>query len=247
MPATEAVSALFERKSHNPSFHAIRSATDYQGMLLDFCVPVNTYFPPAEMVELIRDNLEDVLKFYPDEAPAHEQCIADLAGIAPRHIVAGNGSTEIITSLCRDAPGPIVTTVPTFGRWTDLPPDFGVPVHFIQRLRERGFAVGIEEIVARVHATQAAAVVVCNPDNPTGAGLAAAQTRSLLRELKDLPLVVIDESFIDFSDLQSAAQLAAQSDNAIVVKSLGKSLGWHGIRLGYAVANEARAQALRKT
>lgn len=247
MRATEEVLAQLWTESHNPSFHAIRAAADHDGELIDFCVPVNAYFPPAEMVAMVRDHLEDILKFYPDYADVHQQCIAELAGVAPQHIVAGNGSTEIITSLCRDAPGPIVTPIPTFGRWTDLPRDFGVPVHFIQRRREQGFALGVEEIVARARATSAAAVVVCNPDNPTGTWLHAAQIRALLGALKDLPLVIIDESFIDFSDLESAARLAVESDNAIVVKSLGKSLGWHGIRLGYAVANETIARALRTT
>jgi histidinol-phosphate/aromatic aminotransferase/cobyric acid decarboxylase-like protein len=57
----------------------------------------------------------------------------------------------------------------------------------------------------------------------------------------------MDESFIDFSDLDSAASLVATTSNLVVVKSMGKSLGWHGVRLGYAVAAPGRARVLRES
>jgi histidinol-phosphate/aromatic aminotransferase/cobyric acid decarboxylase-like protein len=57
--------------------------------------------------------------------------------------------------------------------------------------------------------------------------------------------VIIDESFIDFSDLETAAGLVSSMPNLVIVKSMGKSLGWHGLRLGYAVAESSRAAALR--
>ena len=63
--------------------------------------------------------------------------------------------------------------------------------------------------------------------------------------LRHLALIVIDKSFIDFSDLESSGRSAVNAKNVIVVKSMGKALGWHGIRLGYAVANERMAQKLR--
>lgn len=68
----------------------------------------------------------------------------------------------------------------------------------------------------------------------------------MVSALPQLDSIVIDESFIDFSDLTSADRLAVESRNLVVVKSLGESMGLHGIRLGYAVANRHRAEQLRK-
>ncbi|HEY0430719.1 MAG TPA: aminotransferase class I/II-fold pyridoxal phosphate-dependent enzyme, partial [Pyrinomonadaceae bacterium] len=82
-------------------------------------------------------------------------------------------------------------------------------------------------------------------NNPTGAWLRLDEIKILAAVLDDLEAVIIDESFIDFSDLESAAALAATTPNLIVVKSMGKSLGWHGVRLGYAVAAPKRAEAMR--
>jgi threonine-phosphate decarboxylase len=64
--------------------------------------------------------------------------------------------------------------------------------------------------------------------------------------LFDVPTIVIDESFIDFSGLESATTLVERLPNVVVVKSMGKSLGWHGVRLGYAAANRQRAALLRQ-
>src|SRR4051794_24970437 len=124
---------FFRTSRHNPSFYEIRSKTSYKGELQDFCIPVNSYFPPQRMTEMIRENLETILKYYPEYADTHQHHISLLTGIAPENIVVSNGSTEIITMLCRDIDGPMVTSIPTFGRWTDLPFALGVSTSFIQR------------------------------------------------------------------------------------------------------------------
>lgn len=237
---------IFETPFHNPSIFEIRSRTKYQGDLTDFCVPANSYFPPPKMVELIKENMGDILKYYPDYAPEHQKNIAELCGIPQENIVAANGITEIITMLCRDSNGPILTSIPTFGRWTDLPEEFDVPVHFVQREKSRNFQLNVSDVVNRVNETGAKTVVICNPNNPTGAWFSNLDIKMLVHELKHIDHIIIDESFIEFSDLESAEALAVKSDNMIVVKSMGKSLGWHGIRLGYAVANIKIAQKLQK-
>ncbi|UUZ50404.1 hypothetical protein LP420_11265 [Massilia sp. B-10] len=101
------------------------------------------------MLELISANMGDILKYYPDYSPVYQDCIAELCGTPAENIVAANGVTEIITILCRESSGPILTSVPTFGRWTDLPPDFDIPVHFVQRVKERDFVIGADDVIAR--------------------------------------------------------------------------------------------------
>ncbi len=157
-----------------------------------------------------------------------------------------NGVTEIITILCHDCSGPILTPIPTFGRWTDLPLDFDVPIHFIQRDKSRNFMLDADEIIHRANETGAKTVVICNPNNPTGAWFSESEVIKLANGLKHIDHLIIDESFIEFSDLVSAEKLAVNSKNIIVVKSMGKSLGCHGVRLGYAVANTEIANSLRK-
>lgn len=237
---------IFQTPFHNPSIFQIRDKTRFTGQLVDFCVPANSYFPPKEMVSLIERNMQDILKYYPDYSPVYQDCIADLCGTPAENIVVANGITEIITILCRESRGPILTSVPTFGRWTDIPPDFDIPVFYLQRKKENAFHLTADEVIRRARETSASTVVISNPNNPTGAWFTGEEIRAITEALTDVDHILIDESFIEFSDLESAEALAMNTDNVIVVKSMGKSLGWHGIRLGYAVANTRQAEALRR-
>jgi threonine-phosphate decarboxylase len=121
----------------------------------------------------------------------------------------------------------------------------GVPLHTLQRHKEREFRLSVDEIVAATLAARARTLVLCNPNNPTGACLSFEEVRQVVQALAALERIVIDESFIDFSGQPSAESLAIDSHNTVVVKSLGKALGWHGVRLGYGVANARTAESLR--
>ena len=239
------VANLFKVRSHNPSFFAVKNSAAYQGELLDFCIPVNLHFPPVALIEMIRSNLPEILRYYPDYAEVHQRHIAEMTGLAPETIVPCNGSTEIITLLCHEARGPIVTSVPTFSRWTDLPEQLNVPLHTILRKRENRFRLDVDEIVRRVREVGARTLVISNPNNPTGAWLTLEEIKLLAGSLEDLDAMIVDESFIDFADLETAAAYVARWSNLVVVKSMGKSLGWHGVRLGYAVTEPERAKTMR--
>jgi threonine-phosphate decarboxylase len=238
--------ALFDRPSHNPSIFELRAAAG-TGDILDFCVPVNTWFPPEALTRAVAANLETILTYYPDNALRHQQALEELTGLPADCIVPANGSTEIITQVCQQLACPVVTPVPTFGRWTDLPLERGLPTRFLERRREQSFRFTVDELVAAAGLETLPALIVCNPDNPTGVALSLDDVTELAQRLTHLPLIVIDESFIDFADVRSAAELSTCWPNLVVIKSMGKSLGWHGLRLGYAVANPLRAADLRKS
>ncbi len=208
--SNDEVASLFNVRSHNPSFFAVKESAAYKGELLDFCIPVNLHFPPAELVQLISSNLTEILRYYPDYASVHQQHLSAMTGLAPETIVPCNGSTEIITLLCQQASGPIVTSVPTFSRWTDLPEELHVPLYPIERRRESAFKLEVSEIVKRVRAVGARTVVISNPNNPTGAWLALGEVKALAESLEDLDTVIIDESFIDFSDLAKCRDTCRQ-------------------------------------
>ena len=243
--SNERVAELFNVRSHNPSFFSLKESGACCGELLDFCIPVNLHFPPLAMLEAIHRQLPDILRYYPDYADVHAQNIGEMMQLDAHTLVPCNGSTEIITRLCQDARGPIVTSIPTFSRWTDLPEELKVPLHMIQRKRERNFRLEVDEIVEKCRAVKARTLVISNPNNPTGAWLTLDQIKQLTFALEDFDSIIIDESFLDFSGLESAASFAAIAPNPIVVKSMGKSLGWHGVRLGYAATTLERSEQLR--
>ena len=88
-------------------------------------------------------------------------------------------------------------------------------------------------------------LVISNPNNPTGAWFEPGEIEELVLSLPEVELTVIDASFLDFTELESAVTLIPRAQNLVVVKSLGKSLGWHGVRLGYGAMNSRAAALLR--
>ena len=239
------VADLFNVRSHNPSFFSVKESAVCKGPLLDFCIPVNLHFPPPQMVQRIGEHLPEILRYYPDYAEVHARYIGEITGVSPACIVPANGSTEIITRLCHLTRGPILTTIPTFSRWTDLPNELGIPLHTIKQDVRRNFRLEVAEIVSRVNELGVRMLVISNPSNPTGAWFEFDEIKELVLSLPEVELIVIDESFLDFSDLESAVKLIPSARNLVVVKSLGKSLGWHGVRLGYAAMNARGADLLR--
>jgi histidinol-phosphate/aromatic aminotransferase/cobyric acid decarboxylase-like protein len=239
------VADLFNVRSHNPSFFSVKESTVYKGPLLDFCIPVNLHFPPPQITQRIGERLTEILRYYPDFAEVHAKHIGEIAGVPPECIVPANGSTEIITRLCHLTRGPILTPIPTFSRWTDLPNELSIPLHTIEHDVRRNFRLEVEEIVSQAEEIEVRMLVISNPNNPTGAWFENDEIEELVLSLPNVELIVIDESFLDFSDLQSAVKLIPQAQNLVVVKSLGKSLGWHGVRLGYAAMNSRAAELLR--
>jgi histidinol-phosphate/aromatic aminotransferase/cobyric acid decarboxylase-like protein len=239
------VADLFNVRSHNPSFFSVKESAVYNGPLVDFCIPVNLHFPPAQLVQRISEHLPEILRYYPDYAEVHAKHIGEIAGVCPDYIVPANGSTEIITRLCHLTRGPILTPIPTFSRWTDLPKELGVPLHTITADGRKDFRLDVGEIVTRVAELSVKMLVISNPNNPTGAWFEADEIAELVLRLPQVEQIVIDESFLDFAGVESAVTLIPKAKNLVVVKSLGKSFGWHGVRLGYAATNPRAAELLR--
>src|SRR5262245_65592365 len=94
--STRDVGELFNVRSHNPSFFAVRQAVALPRQLLDFCIPVNLHFPPPEMLELVHDHLPDILRYYPDYAMVHQQQLEEITGLHADTIVPWNRYTAII-------------------------------------------------------------------------------------------------------------------------------------------------------
>lgn len=162
VPGPWSVTDAFDPTAHNPSFSTVCNAVPDHDEIIDFCVPVNAYFPTSGMLERLKERLPHVLKHDPDYADIHEQRIASLIGVAPENVVVANGATEIITALCRTERGPTVMTVPTFGRWTDLPPQAATSLHFVHHHESHIWKIHIDELIAQVHQSRATSLVICN-------------------------------------------------------------------------------------
>jgi histidinol-phosphate/aromatic aminotransferase/cobyric acid decarboxylase-like protein len=248
----QSVDAGLFQTAHSPSFFELaRRMGDGARQLVDFCIPCNPYFPTPEMFGELAANLEMVLKFYPSDADKISGQLARVLGLNPSTIAMANGSTELITWMDHLwITESVAIPIPTFGRWTDQPMETGKRVDMFPLREADCFQLNIDEYIHFIRARRSRVAVLCNPNNPDGGYVARRDVVRFMDELADLDLLVIDESFIDFVDAErdpSVAMEATIRPNVVVLKSLGKNFGLHGIRFGYLVANPGLARKMRST
>ncbi len=251
MPAQFPVDlGLFKETTHTPSLFTLeRSMESSRREIRDYCIPANPYFPCTSLMDQIGKGFARAIRYYPATNERIAQSVALCFGLPADAVVMFNGATELLSWLERLLlPDPILIPVPTFGRWTDVPLGNRRACVLHHRRASDQFRISVDELVLAVREAGAQSLVLCNPNNPTGICLSRSEVVRLLDELEDLPLIVIDESFLDFSDLlphPSVADLASERRNLLVMKSLGKNLGLHGVRLGYSVSHPETARVLR--
>lgn len=194
------------------------------------------------MFERLGADLPSRLKYYPSDSAVITKRLCDVLELHPQTVAMANGSTGIDHLLVTDS---IAVPIPTFGRWTDQPLETGKRVDMFVLREGQGFALDLQEYSRFLADRGSKVAVVCNPNNPDGGYSRRAELLRFLDDHAHLELVVVDESFIDFVDVEehsSVADQAAIRPNVIVLKSLGKNFGLHGIRFGYLVANPALAR-----
>ncbi|MFI9804861.1 pyridoxal phosphate-dependent aminotransferase [Streptomyces sp. NPDC052301] len=244
------VTSLFRgTAAHSPSMAALtREGGDGTGPV-DFCIPCNPYFPTPAMFEEMSVRLREIVTYYPSSADTITGELCGLLQLPPQCVAMGNGSTELITwidhLLVRES---LAVPVPTFGRWTDQPMETGKRVDMFPLQEANDFGLDLARYAEFIRARGTRVAVLCNPNNPDGGYLRRQQVVQFLDAMADLDLVVVDESFLEFADAEaepSVVQEAMLRPNVIVLRSLGKNFGLHGIRFGYLVANPALAGKVR--
>ncbi|WP_330291332.1 pyridoxal phosphate-dependent aminotransferase [Streptomyces sp. NBC_00576] len=243
------VTSLFRSTAaHSPSMAALARESDGTGPV-DFCIPCNPYFPTPAMMDTMAARLRDIITYYPSSADTITAELCNLLQLPPQAVAMGNGSTELITwidhLLVRES---LAVPVPTFGRWTDQPMETGKRVDMFPLQESSGFSLDLAQYAEFIRARGTRVAVICNPNNPDGGFLHKHALVQFMDAMADLDLIIIDESFLEFADAEaepSVVQEAMIRPNVIVLRSLGKNFGLHGIRFGYMVANPSLAGRVR--
>ena len=155
-----------------------------------------------------------MLKFYPSDADTIAGQLARVLGLNPATIAMSNGSTELITWMDHLwVHESVAIPIPTFGRWTDQPMETGKRVDMFPLQESDGFELDIDEYITFIRARGSRVAVLCNPNNPDGGYLPRREILRFMDELADLDLVVIDESFIDFVEVERNPSVGGGGDD----------------------------------
>ena len=216
--------------------------------LLDFCYLVNPYFPPERMKEELRASFDILLTEYPSGMRVNSLLAAKNFGVRQENILVGNGAAELIKSLMGILDGKVGFIRPTFDEYPNRY-DRKNSVDFIPMNRDYSYTA--DDLIEFFDHQDVQNVVVVNPDNPSGNYM---PKKDLLRLIewsgKKGIRFVVDESFGDFADeldntLIDQGILSA-NPHLFVMKSVSKSYGVPGLRLGALASGDVETIARMK-
>lgn len=204
----------------------------------DFCYLVNPFFPPKALNDEIKFCMTRLMQSYPSSQEVQALLGAKLFGVSQSCIVVGNGAAELIDQVTANLNGRFGIYGPTFEEYTAR--FKSVDLHVSD---QEGFRYGKEDVLRL--AADNDGVILINPDNPSGNFISYDDIIEILEALKlQGKYLVIDESFLDFADNGFESSALNQDDlnkfpNLIVIKSIGKSYGVGGLRLGVLASSNA--------
>ena len=211
--------------------------------LLDFCYLVNPYFPRRRMVDEMKANFETLLREYPSGMGVNSLLAGKYFGIKQRYVVVGNGAAELIKSLMERHEGNLGVVYPTFEEYPNR--------HDGERLVKyhsdnADFTYTADDLMAFFGDKEITTLLVVNPDNPSGNFIKFADLIRLAEWAGERGIrLIIDESFVDFSEGGFGNTLL--HDDILerfpwlcVMKSISKSYGVPGLRLGVLASSDEK-------
>ena len=216
--------------------------------LLDFCYLVNPYFPPEKMKDELRASFDTLLTEYPSGMRVNSLLAAKNFGVHQENIIVGNGAAELIKSLMGFLDGKVGFIRPTFdeypNRYTressvDFTPD------------NRDYSYTADDLMGYFGDKDIQNLIVVNPENPSGNYILKADLLRLIDWSKEKGIkLIIDESFVDFADEEDCTlidqTILSANPHLFVMKSISKSYGVPGLRLGVLASGNVEIIAAMK-
>ena len=216
--------------------------------LIDFCYLVNPYFPPEKMKDELKANFDTLLTEYPSGMRVNSLLAAKNFGVHQENILVGNGAAELIKSLMNYLSDKVGFIRPTFDEYPNRY-DRDYSVDFIPNNRD--YAYTADELMVYFSEHPVNTLILVNPDNPSGNYIPKADLLRLIGWTKDNGMkLVVDESFADFADEANNTlieqDILTANPHLYVMKSISKSYGVPGLRLGVLASGDAATVAKMK-
>ncbi len=207
--------------------------------LLDYCYLVNPYFPPQRMKDEIKNNFDRLLADYPSGMGVNALLAAKNFHLRTEQVVVGNGAAELIKALMEVMPGPYGVIRPTFEEYPNRRTD--KPIVF--QANNTDFAYDENDLIKFFNETNIKSLILINPDNPSGNFISKNGVLRLTKWAKEKDIkLVLDESFLDFAQGDDNSLLEQDvldaNPHLIIVKSISKSYGVAGLRLGILASSD---------
>ncbi len=208
--------------------------------LTDFCYLVNPYFPTRRLLDEIECYFKELIAEYPSGQGIQKILAAKMFGSTVDQILVGNGAAEIIKGIMELQTGNVGFICPTFNEYQERVPEAQRKI-FIPDNSD--FSYTIDDLIK--FSDEIGTLVLINPDKPSGQMISKSDVLTLASTLEAKgKQLVLDESFVDFSDdsVENSCldkEFLCAHKNMVVIKSISKSYGVPGIRLGVVATDDA--------
>ena len=217
--------------------------------MLDFCYLVNPYFPPKRMIDEIKASFETLMREYPSGMYVNSLLAAKNFSIKQEYIVVGNGAAELIKCLMENWAGRLGNILPTFEEYPNrLNKD-----HLVQYIPSNEcFKYTADDVMSYFEDKAIDTLLLINPDNPSGNYIPFNDLLRLIYWTKKKNIsFIVDESFVDFARVDGQYSLfdnaiLTENKHLVVVKSVSKSYGVPGFRLGVLASGNTELIAKMK-
>ena len=216
--------------------------------LLDFFYLVNPYFPPQRMMDEMKASFETLISQYPSGMGVNSLLAARNFGVNRENIIVGNGTSELIKALMESLTGKVGVVRPTFEEYGHRYREEDIVAYTPDN---EDFRYNIQDIENFFGDKDIDNLIIINPDNPSGNYIYKSDLIKLAEwtEKKNIKLIV-DESFVDFADEEDSTLIEQgiidTFGHLYVLKSIAKSYGIPGLRLGVLVSGDVDAIAAMK-
>lgn len=203
--------------------------------MLDYCYLVNPYFRESRIINEMKANFETLVGEYPSGMKVNTLLASKCWGINEEYIIPGNGAAELIKALMEELPGTLGIIRPTFEEYPNRRKPENLVTFVPNKKDYRYSAQDLMDFFGKNHADN---ILLINPDNPSGNFIPKEDVLTLANWCEQNSIrLIVDESFVDFShNFENNSllkdEILEQHPQMMVMKSISKSYGVPGIRLG---------------
>ena len=217
--------------------------------LIDFCYLVNPYFPPQQMVDELMASFSTLLREYPSGMRINSLLAGKYFAVKQEYIVVGNGAAELIKAFIEKHTNKKGVIYPTFEEY----PNRSAKENIMSYLpTNASMQYDANDIMAFFAGKDIDTLLLINPDNPSGNYIPYNDLMRLIEWTKQHGMrFIVDESFVDFVDTEGEISLLqndvlTENEHLYVVKSISKSYGVPGLRLGVLASGDTETIARLK-
>ncbi len=206
--------------------------------LIDFCYLVNPYFPPQKLMDEIKASFEKLITQYPSGMRVNSLLAAKNFGVHQENVAIGNGAAELIKSLMSQLNGKVGIIRPTF---EEYPNRYNEAEQVVFTPKNENFSYTEKDLIKYFDNKNIETLILINPDNPSGNFITIKGVYELAKWTAEKKIqLILDESFVDFADGDNNSLITEEFieryPHVCIVKSISKSYGVPGLRLGIAVS-----------